>query len=136
MHHCLHMCSGLRWPFICREIKCVQHINKCSLHAAWHSQLLNGLQLCHIIIQICSKGSKKKKKRKRKTYVCCSWKSHKVIRSIGLVSSPQPLLCLVFVHGLDISHSVQACPWPLLNASQCVPSLNRLWELCLATRCR
>ena len=128
MHHCLHMCAGVRWPFICREIKCVQHINKCSLHAAWHSQLLNGLQLCHIIIQICSKGSRKKQ--------ACSWKSHKVIRCIGLVSSPRPLLCLVFVHRLDISHSVQACPWPLLNASPPAPSLNRLWELCSAARCR
>lgn len=51
MHHCLHTCARARCPFICSQIKCVQHINKCNLHAAWQSQLLITLQLCHIVIR-------------------------------------------------------------------------------------
>ncbi len=39
MHHCLHTCAQACCPFICSQIKCVQHINKCKLHDS-HSCLL------------------------------------------------------------------------------------------------
>lgn len=46
------------------------------------------------------------------------------------------LLSSVFVYGRDIRHNTANCSCPLLSASNSAPSLNRLWELCSATRCR
>ncbi len=127
MHHCLHTCARARCPFICSQIKCVQHINKCNLHAAWQSQLLITLQLCHIVIRTSCK--------KQHSRACISrW--CEMITATWIPSSPPSVLCLVFVHGRDISHNTETCPWPLLSASKSAPSLNRLWELCSATRCR
>lgn len=75
-------------------------------------------------------------KKIKKHCRACIWRWREMITGTWIPSSPPSALCLVFVHGRDISHNTETCPWPLLSASKSAPSLNRLWELCSATRCR
>lgn len=127
MHHCLHTCARARCPFICSQIKCVQHINKCNLHAAWQSQLLITPQLCHIII--CSSC----KPQCKKTRACMRLQ---MASNDEYLSPVFTFFSTVFVYGRDITHNTATCSWLLLSASESAPSLNRLWELCSATWCR